>query len=98
MELADVEEVFFVAHDLWRNLRRVESEQLRELAARVEGSQTKSGRLTGLGELGDLFPDTDFSRLDQAASDTDGDRFLAATDVPVTHPSFWTDALDLAAG
>ena len=96
MELHEVTLVFVEASNLWVTLREAESNQLAELATRVRGYETKSGTLSTMGQLQDLFPDVDFEALQSRDEAQRVDNDIAITELSVEEPRFWLDALELA--
>ena len=98
MDLHDVTLVFSRAADLWVTLRQAESDQLVELGARVRGYETKSGALSDMGELQNLFPDVDFEALESRDGPQGAGGDIAVTQLSVREPRFWSDALELADG
>ncbi len=96
MDLDEVTGVFVKACDLWMSLLRAEGEQLSELATRVRGYETKSGKLSDMGQLQHLFPTVDFETLEAREDSQKADRDIAITRLSVEEPGFWADALELA--
>lgn len=96
MELHEVTLVFVEASNLWVTLQEAESSQLAELATRVRGYETKSGMLSTMGQLQDLFPEVDFEALQSRDEAQRVDNDIAITQLTVEEPRFWLDALELA--
>jgi hypothetical protein len=96
MDLHEVTRLFAEASDLWLSLRQAESDQLAELAARVRGYETKSGKLSDMGQLQHLFPTVDFEALEAREDAHKADQDIAITQLSVEEPGFWADALELA--